>query len=185
MIYRTLRTLNLPGSLEALEKPIGLPPSLLKKAEEVRSEKGPERIESSIEGVQRLAQQNMDTLNEVGIVELIMFSARWTQHNNRQAMDILDQEAEEDEQFRSQHATHRVASHEANQELISKAERYRGVLEHANESDEIVRTKWDEWETNVTELTWDEVTSTCRFSVSGRGSLTAFFCFFSALPRLI
>ncbi|TCD68499.1 pH-response regulator protein palA/rim20 [Steccherinum ochraceum] len=132
----TLRTLNLPGSLEALEKPIGLPPSLLKKAEEVRSEKGPERIESSIEGVQRLAQQNMDTLNE--------------------AMDILDQEAEEDEQFRSQHATHRVASHEANQELISKAERYRGVLEHANESDEIVRTKWDEWETNVTELTWDE-----------------------------
>ncbi|THH30031.1 hypothetical protein EUX98_g4157 [Antrodiella citrinella] len=136
IITDTLRSLNLPASLEALEKPIGLPPSLLKKAEEVRVEKGPERIETSIEGVQRLAQENMNILNE--------------------ALDILDQEAEEDEQARADFATDRLPSHEANQDLVSKAERFRGVLDQAGESDEIVRTKWDEWETNITELTWDE-----------------------------
>ena len=41
----TLDTLNLPSALDALDQPIGLPPSLLKKAEEVRLEKGPDRIQ--------------------------------------------------------------------------------------------------------------------------------------------
>ena len=74
-------------------------------------------------------------------------------------MDVLDQEAEEDEQFRSERSTNRLSSHEANQDLVGKAAKYRGVLEQASQSDEIVRTKWDEWETNITELTWDEVIS--------------------------
>lgn len=60
-----MRSLNLPGALEALEKPVGLPPSLLKKAEEVRSEDGPARIEASIENVKKMAQINMTLLNEV------------------------------------------------------------------------------------------------------------------------
>lgn len=62
---RTLEALNLPAALEALERPMGLPPSLLQKAEEVRAEDGPARIEASIENVQKLAQQDMDMLNEV------------------------------------------------------------------------------------------------------------------------
>ena len=52
-------------ALEALERPVGLPPSLLKKAEEVRQDDGPSRIEASIENVQKLAERNMDLLNEV------------------------------------------------------------------------------------------------------------------------
>jgi programmed cell death 6-interacting protein len=64
---RMLHSLNLPSSLEALERPIGLPPSLLKKAEEVRREEGPRSIESSIEDVQRLAHQDVALLNEVRI----------------------------------------------------------------------------------------------------------------------
>ena len=48
-----------------MEKPIGLPPSLLKKAEEVRGEDGPSKIEASIENVQKLAERNMVLLNEV------------------------------------------------------------------------------------------------------------------------
>lgn len=63
--YRTLRSLNLPSSLEALERPIGLPPSLLKKAEEVRLEQGPERIETYLDDVQRLARRVMAVLDEV------------------------------------------------------------------------------------------------------------------------
>jgi programmed cell death 6-interacting protein len=57
--------LNLPSSLDALERPIGLPPSLLAKAETVRTDEGPTRIEASIEDVQRLAQQDMSILDEV------------------------------------------------------------------------------------------------------------------------
>jgi programmed cell death 6-interacting protein len=60
-----LRSLNLPASLDALERPIGLPPSLLKKAEEIRLEEGPSRIEESIENVEKLAEYNTKLLDEV------------------------------------------------------------------------------------------------------------------------
>lgn len=63
--HRTLRSLNLPSSLEALERPIGLPPSFLKKAEQVRSEQGPERIETFLENVELLAHRAMALLDEV------------------------------------------------------------------------------------------------------------------------
>lgn len=61
----TLRELNLPTSIDALERPIGLPPSLLKKAEAVRLEEGPDRIEESIENVERFAEHNSRLLDEV------------------------------------------------------------------------------------------------------------------------
>ncbi len=57
--------MNLPAALEALERPIGLPPSLLRKAEEVRLEGGPTKIVTSIEDVQRLAQHDQTILEEV------------------------------------------------------------------------------------------------------------------------
>ena len=60
-----MRSLNLPAALEAMEKPVGLPPSLLKKAEEVRSEDGPNRVQLSIDNVRKLAEINMELLNEV------------------------------------------------------------------------------------------------------------------------
>ncbi len=63
--YRALRKLNLPSSLDALERPVGLPPSLLRKAEEVRLEDGPSKIQASIEDVERLAHHNLAILEEV------------------------------------------------------------------------------------------------------------------------
>jgi programmed cell death 6-interacting protein len=57
--------LNLPSSLEALERSAGLPPSLLQKAEQVRLEDGPAKIEASIADVHRLAQQDTNILDEV------------------------------------------------------------------------------------------------------------------------
>ncbi|KAL0954962.1 hypothetical protein HGRIS_003892 [Hohenbuehelia grisea] len=135
-VDRTLSDLNLPSSLEALERPIGLPPSLLKKAEEVRLENGPTTIEATIEDVQRLAKQDMDILNE--------------------AMDILDEEASEDEAARKEKPLPRAPSHEANIELTRKEKRYRDILNQAADSDEVVRLKWDDWEPNIVELTWDE-----------------------------
>ncbi|TFK40326.1 BRO1-like domain-containing protein [Crucibulum laeve] len=131
-----LRKLCLPAALEALERPIGLPPSLLRKAEEVRLENGPAKIEASIEDVQRLAHQDSALLDE--------------------ALDILDNEASEDEAARKDSPLNRLPSHEANAELTGKATRYRSILEQAAASDETVRQKWDEWEENIIQLTWDE-----------------------------
>ncbi|KAJ3836346.1 BRO1-like domain-containing protein [Lentinula raphanica] len=135
---KILQSLNLPASLEALERPIGLPPSFLKKAEEVRLESGPAKIEAAIEDLYRLSRQNYKLLNE--------------------AMDILDQEASDDESTRKNLAlpSERLPSHEANTHLLDKERRYRSILDQAATSDETVRTKWDQWERNITELTWDE-----------------------------
>jgi programmed cell death 6-interacting protein len=72
--HSTLQSMNLPSALEALEKPIGLPPSLLKKAEEVRLERGPDKIKASIEDIQKLAQQDVAILNEVYGLRTINFS---------------------------------------------------------------------------------------------------------------
>ncbi|KAH7913212.1 BRO1-like domain-containing protein [Hygrophoropsis aurantiaca] len=133
---RVLQELNLPSALDALEKPVGLPPSLLKKAEEVRLEQGPDRIEASLEDVQRLSQHVMTVLDG--------------------AMDILDNEASEDEAARQEMPISRPPSHEANKELVLKQQRYRDVLNQASASDELVRQKWEEWENHILELSWDE-----------------------------
>ncbi|KIP08198.1 hypothetical protein PHLGIDRAFT_104576 [Phlebiopsis gigantea 11061_1 CR5-6] len=130
----TLRSLNLPAALEALEKPVGLPPSLLKKAEEVRQEDGPAKIETSINDVQKLAERNLGLLNE--------------------ALDLLDQEAEEDEVFQEDAPSVRQPSSEANRDLVAKAQRYRGILDGGMQSDTTVRQKWDEWQRFIVQLTW-------------------------------
>ena len=81
-------------------------------------------------------------------------------------MDILDGEASEDEAARSSEPLKRHPSHVANRDLTSKAKQYRRILTEAQESDEHVRQKWDECETNIRSLTWDEVSS----SFGGRNS---------------
>ncbi|KAF7374896.1 pH-response regulator protein palA/RIM20 [Mycena sanguinolenta] len=132
----TLRVLNLPSSLEALERSAGLPPSLLQKAEQVRLEDGPAKIEAAIADVHRLAQQDTNILDD--------------------AMDILDNEASEDETMRREAGVDRPPSHEANVELVEKERRYRDILGRAATSDETVRQKWDEWEGSIVQLAADE-----------------------------
>jgi programmed cell death 6-interacting protein len=72
-------------------------------------------------------------------------------------MDILDHEASEDESTRENVSLDRPPSHEANIHLIEMYNRYQAILDQAAASDQTVRTKWDQWERNITELTWDEV----------------------------
>ncbi|KAJ7227152.1 BRO1-like domain-containing protein [Mycena pura] len=132
----TLRSHNLPSALEALERSTGLPPSLLHKAEQVRREEGPTRIEAAIADVQRLARQDTAILDE--------------------AMDILDNEASEDEAMRTNHSFDRMPSHEANLELIEKERRYRDILTRAASSDDTVQQKWDEWEGSIGLLAGDQ-----------------------------
>jgi programmed cell death 6-interacting protein len=59
-----LEELHLPAALDALDKPIGLPPSL-KKAEEVRLEDGPRRIDAMLADIQTLSKHVSAMLEEV------------------------------------------------------------------------------------------------------------------------
>lgn len=83
-----------------------------------------------------------------------------------QAMDLLDQEASEDEGMRQNAARSgrpwtRPASYEVNVELTRKERRYRGMLDQASQADDSVREKWDEWEEAVSRLAWEEVRLLC------------------------
>ena len=154
---RELQILKLPAALDALDKPIGLPPSLLKKAEEVRLENGPERGEKLLEDVQTLSRHAQAILTEVGAQCCRNWSCAY--YTFPQSLDILDQEASEDEQLRRNAPTQRLPSHQANEQLTTKAERYSNILNQAAESDAVIRRRWEEWEKCIVQLTWDEVCS--------------------------
>ncbi|KAG8686668.1 pH-response regulator protein palA/rim20 [Ceratobasidium sp. 395] len=137
-ITRLLQKLNLPGSLDALDKPAGIPPSLLRRSEEIRSMGGVESLQQQIEEVQALGSSASGILEE--------------------AFDILDTEAVEDETFFAQmpEGTAKIAndsgyfnSQRANKDLTVKANGYRQILDNAASSDAVVRSKWEEWEENV------------------------------------
>lgn len=81
-------------------------------------------------------------------------------------MDILDNEASEDEAVRKSTKLDRLSSHEANVGFVEKERRYRSILAQAYSSDETVRQKWDEWEANIIELTWSEVSHSFIKSIS-------------------
>ena len=89
-------------------------------------------------------------------------------------MDVLDQEAEADEEFQEESFNARSPSQEANKDFVAKAERYRGILQRAAESDEVVRSKWEEWEQNITELTWSEVGQSLFFPAGWYTYMTMF-----------
>src|SRR5260370_27923038 len=65
LLRRKLNALNLPASLDALSQPVGLPPSLLQQAEQVRSENGPDRVMKMLEDSPMLANRCRDIIEEV------------------------------------------------------------------------------------------------------------------------
>lgn len=158
----TLQSLNLPGSLQALERPVGLPPSLIKKAEEVDAAGGADKIRSLLMDVNRLSKSNAKILSD--------------------AMDILDQEATETEQLieRQPHlADSRPPSHIANAHLISMAGQYDATLKQAAASDGTVREKWEEWRRMIEILSaGEDIINDHVPSTTGSGS-------FAALPSSV
>ncbi|KAG8743647.1 pH-response regulator protein palA/rim20 [Ceratobasidium sp. 414] len=137
-ITKLLQRLNLPGSLDALDKPAGIPPSLLRRSEEIRSMGGVESLQQQIEEVQALGSSASGILEE--------------------AFDALDTEATEDETFFTQLPegsapavtdSGYLSSQIANTELTAKANGYRQILDNAAASDALVRSKWEQWEQNV------------------------------------
>ncbi|SOV02700.1 related to RIM20 - protein involved in proteolytic activation of Rim101p [Ustilago sp. UG-2017a] len=124
-----LQSLNLPGSLQALEQPMGLPPSLLRKHEEVVAEGGLERLQRIAHDVARIAATDQGTLAE--------------------ALVLIEHEEREDETVQASFAGKgwgRQSSAEVNRELKAQAAEYHGTLMKAAASDDIVRRKLEDWE---------------------------------------
>jgi programmed cell death 6-interacting protein len=119
-----LQSLNLPGSLQALEKPLGLPPSLVSKAEELRQQDAFYRLKRSMEDTAKLKANDQSILNE--------------------GIDLLKAEKAEDDRARAKYGTERWArepSEVALSRLYAQSTEYQGYMKSAAVSDELVQAK--------------------------------------------
>ena len=119
-----LQALNLPGSLQALEKPLGLPPALISKAEELRQQDALYRLKRSLEDTTKLKTNDLAVYQE--------------------GVAFLEAEREEDDRSRSQFGTDRWTrppSTTALAKLYQQSTELQGYLNSAGSSDSLVQTK--------------------------------------------
>jgi programmed cell death 6-interacting protein len=156
-IHDTLQSLNLPGSLQALEKPLGLPSALLSHAEEVRQ----------ADALTRLQRSFTDTAKLKGSDEAIFAEGK----------EVLYSERAEDEQLRLRYGTERWTrpdSKSAAEKLYAQITEIDGYLKSAANSDELVKTKLRECEDMLKILSSSEreignfVPSSRRMSIAPR-----------------
>ncbi|CAO3682458.1 unnamed protein product [Umbelopsis vinacea] len=123
----TLRSLNLPAALQALEQPIGPPPSLIKRADEVKSKGGSTLLYDMIEKVRHLSLKNSELLD--------------------QALNALDEELEEDDTLRKQFGEKwpLPKSSELTGQLTAQGKKHRETILSAQKADQTVHQKLDTW----------------------------------------
>ncbi|KAF2759602.1 BRO1-domain-containing protein [Pseudovirgaria hyperparasitica] len=134
-IHDMLTSLNLPGSLQALEKPLGLPPGLVAHAEEIRDQDGINRIRRSIEETKKVRDNDTASYQE--------------------GVDLLRAEQGEDDRARRKYGTERwarPASVDAMPKLFAQIDEIGGYLKQADNSDGLVRKKLKEHEYHITLL---------------------------------
>ncbi|KJZ71849.1 pH-response regulator protein palA [Hirsutella minnesotensis 3608] len=125
--HALLSSLGLPGSLQALEKPLGLPPSLVQHAEELRQGDAIGRVHKSF-----------DDIDKLRAADLAIFEA---------GKAALEAEKDEDERFRRKYGTDRWArpdslSDPQGAKLWSHASEIEGYFQSSVSSDSIVRDKF-------------------------------------------
>ncbi|KAK4935836.1 pH-response regulator protein palA/rim20, partial [Elasticomyces elasticus] len=131
-IHELLRSLGLPGSLQALEKPLGLPPGLVSHAEDIRQQNGMDRLRKAIVDTEKLKNSDRAVYQE--------------------GVDLLRSEASEDEQMRRRYGTERWSrppAHTVNPKLYGQIDTISGYLDQAANSDSLVQTKLRENESLI------------------------------------
>ncbi|MCJ1308368.1 pH-response regulator protein palA/rim20 [Agyrium rufum] len=119
-----LQSLNLPGSLQALEKPLGLPPSIVAHAEDIREQDGLHKLRRFMRDVETIRENDRAAYQE--------------------GVEILRSEATEDQQAKLKHGTERwkrLPSQEEAPELYNQIQEIDGYLKSATASDELVKSK--------------------------------------------
>ncbi|PWW71946.1 BRO1-domain-containing protein, partial [Tuber magnatum] len=155
ILHELLRSLNLPGSLQALEKPLGLPPRLMSHAEEIKQQGGVATLLRSMDDISKLKANDNAMYQET--------------------VEMLDTEAAEDERARGKHGTdrwHREPSSQAASELMASVQEYAGILKSADNSDGLVRVKLNECEKSLRLLGGDTRSLQDFVPNSSRASLT-------------
>ncbi|PGH20826.1 pH-response regulator protein palA/RIM20 [Polytolypa hystricis UAMH7299] len=119
-----LQSLNLPGSLQALEKPLGLPPAVVSHAEEMRQQDALNRIRRSLEDTAKLKANDKAIYTE--------------------GVELLMAEREEDDRARTKYGTDRWArdpSDIVSKKLYTQISEIDGYLKSAQSSDGLVEGK--------------------------------------------
>ncbi|KAL8409574.1 hypothetical protein RB594_007860 [Gaeumannomyces avenae] len=127
-LHEMLSSLNLPGSLQALEKPLGLPGSLIQHAEEIRQADALHRIHRSFADIEKLRSSDQAVFEE--------------------GKSLLGAEEEEDQRLRRKYGTERWTRPESRQDpgggakLWGQVSEVSGYLASSTSSDAIVREKF-------------------------------------------
>ncbi|BDD61184.1 hypothetical protein MAP00_006254 [Monascus purpureus] len=124
-----LSSLNLPGSLQALEKPLGLPPTLVSHAEEMRQQDGLNRLRRSLSDTAKVKANDKAVYNE--------------------GVEILAAEKAEDDAARKKYGTDRwdrEPSETAAKKVYNTANEINGYFTSAQSSDELVEGKLKDFE---------------------------------------
>lgn len=126
-LHEILSSLNLPGSLQALEKPLGLPGTLVQHAEEIRQADALNRVQRSFADIDKLRASNRAIFDE--------------------GRSLLTSEEEEDQRLRMKYGTQRwtrPASREDPQgvKLWKQATDVEGYFASSTSSDGVVREKY-------------------------------------------
>lgn len=124
-IRSTLSSFSLPGSLQALEKPLGLPPSLSSHAEEIRQSDGVNRIQRSFSEISGLAKSAASIYNE--------------------ARSHLAAECNENDRLRSKYGSdrlNRLDSALTAPKLYARLEEIDGYFKSAAKSDNLIHERF-------------------------------------------
>lgn len=126
-IHEILTSLGLPGSLQALEKPLGLPPSLVQHAEEIRQADAIGRVQKGFADIDKLRSGDMAIFEE--------------------GKAALASEEEEDQRLRMRYGTERWVRPESRQDpqggkLWQHASEIESYFQSSISSDAVVREKF-------------------------------------------
>ncbi|KAI5837595.1 BRO1-like domain-containing protein [Morchella snyderi] len=126
-LHDLLQSLGLPGSLQALEKPLGLPPGIIAHAEEMHQQGGIGTLLRSMDDVAKLKATDHAVYQE--------------------AVEMLEAEGKEDDKLRAKHGTDRWSrepSKSAGAGCWEHVDEYNGILKSAGNSDRVVKNKMEE-----------------------------------------
>lgn len=134
-IHEILSSLNLPGSIQAFEKPLGLPGTLVQHAEEIRQADAINRLQRSFADIDKLRAADIAVFEE--------------------GRELLQAEEDEDNRLRRQYGTGRWTRPESRTEpaegakLWNKVSEAAGWFENSGSSDALVRDKFRNIEPNL------------------------------------
>lgn len=129
-LHQILSSLNLPGSLQALEKPLGLPGTLVQHADEIRQADALNRLQRGLSDIDKLCASDRAVFEE--------------------GRALLAAEEEEDKKLRLKHGTQRWTrpesrvepSHDGGARLWNQAAEIDGYFASSTSSDAVVRDKF-------------------------------------------